>query len=147
MHRESFSDLRAFIDPGRTSYRNRAMGAYLSALVVLAVVVATTGARFYEAGPIVLVGILGLIGVGFHVWYWRLGWSRHPVLIALISDPSKVVAAEVLGAHGRAALLEDRQVEIRTRDATIMLTLHRDTLAGLGATLTSHCPLILLIGF
>jgi len=147
MHTESFGELRAFIDLGRYSYRNRAIGAYLSALLVLTVLVAIIGARFYEAGPIVLVVILGLVGAGFHAWYWRLGWSRHPVLVALAHDPSKVVAAEVLGAQGRAALLEERQVEIRTEHASIMLTLHRDMLGGLSAALASHCPSIRLIGF
>jgi len=143
----SLDDLRPFIDAGRFAYRNRAIGAYLAAIVVLAITIALTGARFYAAGPIVLVLILLAVGAGFHVWYARLAWGRHPVLVALTRAPHDVVAAEVLPARGREALLDERQVELRTAAATILLTVHRDALVGLARALVDHCGAIRLRGF
>jgi len=144
----SLEDLRPFIDAGRHAYRNRAIGAYIAAIVALAITIAVAGARFYASGPIVLVAILALVGAGFHLWYVRLGWDRHPVLIALARAPREIVAADVLPAQGREALLDERQVELRSAaGATILLTVHRDSLAGLGRTLVDHCGAIRLRGF
>jgi hypothetical protein len=147
MSDDGLSELRPFVDAGRHAYRNRAIGCYGAALVVLLIDVAVAGTAFLSSGPIVLVAILALAGAGFHVWYARLDWGRHPVLVALRRSPADVIAAQVLGAHGRAALLDERQVELRTASAALMLTVHRDLVAGLGAALAARCPAIRLGGF
>lgn len=136
----SLADLRPIIDRARHAIRNRALGLYAAALVVMAIVAALTGASFYEQGPMVLVGILALAGAGFHLWYWRIAWERHPVLRALVNAPSEIAIAMVLPAEGRAALLDERQVEIATRNASILLTVQRSDLGPLASALAARCP-------
>jgi len=144
---ESFHLLRHHIDRGRHSYRNRAIGFYASALVVLALTAAVSGSSFYRQGPMVLVGILAIAGVGFHLWYRHLSWSRHPVLVALQTKPEAVTRARVMSAHGKAARLNERQVSIGTESASMMLTVRTDDLPGLATTLREHCPSASLAGF
>jgi hypothetical protein len=139
--------VRFHVDRGRHSYRNRALGCYGAALVVLGITAAVAGAEFYRQGPMVLVGILGLAGVGFHLWYRTLSWSRHPVLIALASAPETIERAAVATAVGRARRLDERQVVISAGDASVMLTVKVTDLAGLGEALRAHCPDIELSGF
>ncbi len=144
---ESLRLLRFHIDRGRHTYRNFAIGAYLAGLVVVGITIAAAGAEFYSQGPMVLVGILALVGALYHAWYWRLGWSRHPVLIALETSPDEIVRAHVVVAQGKAALLNERQVVIGTEAASVMLTIERNGLEGLGEALRVHCPQAVLTGF
>lgn len=142
-----FSALRLAIDRGRTAYRNRAIGCYVAAGVVLALTVALAGADFYKSGPMVLVGFLGLAGGGFHLWYRSLSWGRHRVLLAIRDAPERVTSATVVRAAGKAALLEERQVTIATNDAEIMLTVNVKAIGELGEALEAWCANITLEGF
>lgn len=132
--------LRPLVDRGRHAYRNRAIGCYAGAAAVLAITAAISGSRFYAQGPMVLVGILALTGAFFHAWYRRLGWDRHPVLVALQRAPETIVRVVREPALGRAALLDERQVSISTRDASILLTVAVADLDALAEALIAHCP-------
>jgi hypothetical protein len=144
---ETLAVLRPYVDRGRHAYRNRAVALYAAALVVLAITVMIAGASFYRSGPIVLVGILACGGLVFHLWYRSLDWARNRVLVALAQRPAEVIAARVLPAEGRAALIDDRQVEVRTSDATILLTVDRHELGPLRDALAAHCPSCQLRGW
>jgi len=139
--------VRFHVDRGRHKRRNAAIGAYVAALAVVGVTAAGTGVNFYTQGPMVLVGILVLVGAMFHAWYWSLSWSRHPVLLALETRPSEVVRAQVVAARGKAALANVREVVVGTETASLVLTIDLNSLEGLGEALQSHCSEITLAGF
>lgn len=147
MEDEALATLRPYVDRGRHAYRNRAIGLYVAAGVVLAITAAVAGADFYRAGPILLVVVLALAGAGSHLWYRRLDWAKHPVLLALATAPGDVVAADVLAAPGRAGLSNERQVEIRTARASVLLTNATAELSALGEALAARCPKARVRGF
>lgn len=127
--------------------RSFALSFYLGAVGVAAITAYLSGSEFYRQGPMVLVALLLLAGVIYHVWYRRLSWERHPVLIALASRPEAIVRAKVMAATGRAALLEERQVTIETDEAWLMLTVRKVELPDLGRALEAYCDNVTLSGF
>ncbi|MEO8704594.1 MAG: hypothetical protein ABI867_31355 [Kofleriaceae bacterium] len=139
--------MSVLIDRGRHALRNRAIGLYVAAGIVVAITAAITGREFYKQGPMVLVGILVIPAVVYHLWYRRLDWDRHPVLVALRDAPERIVSAVIEPAHGREALLNESQVTISTDQRWLMLTLAKTDLDLFGKLLREHCPRIELPGF
>lgn len=147
MSDESLRTVRFHVDRGRHGYRNRAIGLYVAALAVVGITAAFTGADFYMQGPMVLAGMLALAGAGFHFWYWRLDWRRHPVLVALETNPDEVVRAEVVVPTRKEARLDERQVTISTKAAWLLISVNITDLEGLGDALRNHCTNVVLTGF
>lgn len=144
---ETFGPVRQLVDRGRAHYRNLALGCYAVALALAGITAYVSGWSFYRAGPMVLVGLLAGVGAIYHAWYRRLRWSRHPVLIALETDPAEIIDAIVTNGAGLGALGNDRFVTISISGAAIMLTVHRRELPAIAAALRAHCPSAELIGF
>jgi hypothetical protein len=142
-----YPEVRRSVDRARHKLRATALGGYLGALGVAAIIAYVSGLEFYRQGPMVLVAILLLVGIIYHVWYRRLSWERHPVLIALASRPETIVRAKVMEAHGRAALLEDREVTIETEGAWLMLSVRKVELPDLRRALAAYCDNIAFSGF